>query len=104
MRANFLATLLYASAAAAVALPQSTPEAAPEQIPESASSDPSVALGQLAQLNAFVASNITEALGGNTTTKRGACTLSTLRIRRNWYVNVNLMGFPHAESRTQIRA
>ena len=86
MRLNTPTTLCLLAVSVANALPAPQDDAATATLPIVASKDTSVALGQLAQLADFASENTKEALGADSTQKRGLCTPSKLSVRREWSV------------------
>ncbi|GFF29867.1 tyrosinase [Aspergillus udagawae] len=58
--------------------------AAPTPLPSTAASSPDTAASQLDQLADFAYNVTTDNVSNNEATKRGSCSLSNLRIRRDW--------------------
>ena len=55
-------------------------------LPTAASTSTSQAASQLDTLSQYAYNVTTDAIGNSTTNKRSGCSLSNLKIRREWYV------------------
>lgn len=76
-------------AAGALALISSTPvlaQTASTTLPTAASTSTSEAASQLDTLSQYAYNVTTDSVDNSTTNKRSGCSLSNLKIRREWYV------------------